>query len=89
MTLDEFMKLEHLQKAMSIKAAWHVLSVTRKFEEAKGISSKTKLNEILAIDLQTMSKAHYMHLALEIYTHRLHKASFKDPRIKPLLVLLG
>lgn len=87
-TINEFLDIEHLDRALSIRAAWVVRDVLKKMSE-KDVPKKVLMNDKYASDLVRMSKIHHQYMTLVIYRQHLQDTKFKDPRIKPLLTLLA
>jgi hypothetical protein len=87
-TIEEFSNLDHLDTCLAIRAAHIVRDVVKKLSK-KDIKKKVAINDLYAQDLLAMSKAHHMYLSFLIYIEAVRSTKFSDPKIRPLLELLG
>lgn len=55
----------------------------------KTIKKKIALNDLFAQDLLYLSKMHHLYLSLHIYLKSVERGEIKDPKIRPILLLLG
>ncbi len=62
--------------------------VTFKLQNTKA-KKKVLENDLFAQDLMQMSKAHHTFLSFYLFRSRSESTEFKDPKIKPLLILLA
>ncbi len=87
-TLEAFLNLSHLETCLAVRAAWIVRDVMVKLQ-TKDVKKKTLINDIIALDLLMMSRAHHTYLSFVIFVRVINEKTFKDPNIKPLLHLLA
>lgn len=85
---EDFLDINFLEKCLSIRAAWIIRDVTVKLSDKK-IKKKIALNDLFAQDLLYMSKMHHLYLSLHIYLKNVERHEIKDPKIRPILILLG
>lgn len=86
--MEDFESIDHLDKAMSIRAAWVVRDFLKKISD-KNTPKKILLNDKHASDLLRMSKNHHQYLSFVIFCQAIETENFKDPNIKPLMWLLA
>lgn len=55
----------------------------------KKIKKKIALNDMFAQDLLLLSKTHHIYVCLQLYLKSINEHQIKDPKIRPLLVLLA
>jgi hypothetical protein len=87
-TVDDFLVLDHLDKCLAIRAAFIVRDVVKKLAK-KDIKKKVAINDLYAMDLLQMSKAHHTYMSFVIFKRSVDNKQFKCPNIRSLLHLLG
>lgn len=83
-TVEQFSELDHLEKALAIRAAMIVRSVMKKLAQPN-IKKQVLLNDLYAADLILLSKAHHLYMSFIISTKVIANHQFKDENIKPLM----
>jgi len=71
-TVEQFLDIKFLEKALSIRAAYWVSDVLKKLSQ-KGMKKKTAMNDLYAQDLLAMSRNHHLYLSFLIYIQDVEK----------------
>lgn len=88
-TVEQFLDLGHLDRALCIRAAYRVKEVHQNMAESKEPHKKNRINEIFAQDIVKMSRSHMLYLCFLQYKRRIKRFQFKDERTKNILLLLA
>ena len=78
---EEFLEHDHLQRALATNACYLVKKVYTMLSESKA-SSKTKQNELFAMDVNRMTKAHLIYICYERACKSLMAKKVADQNIK-------
>ena len=84
-TVDEFLKPETLAEALAVRACFYTMKVFRMLSESKA-PSKTKQNELFAIEVNRMTK---LHLTYIIYTRACNivkSMTIRDENVRTVLI---
>lgn len=87
-TEEEFFSLDHLDTALSIRAAWVIRDVLKKLSDKK-TPKKVLLNDKYASDLIRMSKNHHQYMSFVIFRQAVEEKKFKDVNNRPMMLLLA
>ena len=80
-SVDEFLKLSHLETALAIRAAYWVRKVVKDINESDH-PSKVVINELHAQDIIMMSKNHMLYLTYMIAKETMAKTNYIDSNVK-------
>ena len=84
----EFGDVFHLKQALAVRAAAIVKDVMSRFSSSKE-KPKTKLNDLFAVDLITMSHTHMIYLCFTIFLESIEKKTYSNPKSKEVLLLVA
>jgi hypothetical protein len=84
----EFGDVYHLKQALAVRAAAIVKDVMSRFSSSKD-KPKTKLNDLFAVDLITMSHTHMIYLCFTIFLESIEKKTYSNPKSKEVLLLVA
>ena len=85
-TITEFLDMDHIEKALCVRAAIAVREVTKLMNESTA-HIKEKENEIFAIDIARMTRLHFIYATLRMGRQRLDSHKFTDLNVKTYLIL--
>ena len=86
-TVDDFLDLDMIERSLITRAAAYVSQTTELFRESKA-SLNEKNNDLFALDVDRMIKAHMIYQMFLMMRDRMNKWEFKDPNIMPVFQLL-
>lgn len=86
-TVDEFLSWDHLEKTMATRSLCNVYQTSKLMNESTE-SSKTKTNELFAMEVQKMVKAHLIYILFTMTKYRVQSYAFVDAKIQVPLDLL-
>ena len=87
-TVDEFLSFENLTNCLTIRAVYHVQDVAKLISESKS-SLKVWMNELFALDIEKMIRAHLIFLMFQSSRQLVSGYNFKDKRIVGVLELVN
>jgi len=80
--------IQHLENALSVRAARKVRDVVTKIAQSKAKLVVT-MNEMYAQDLIQMSKMHMLYLSFVLFRMKVESFKFSDTTTRPLLLKLA
>ena len=86
-SVEEFLSLEHLEKAMATRSLFVINQTYLLLTESKA-PSKTKQNELFALEVQKMARTHLCYILFKISRQRVESYPFVDAKVKVPLELL-
>ena len=87
-TVDEFLSWDHLVKTMATRSLFLVAQTSKLLTESTE-SSKTKTNELFAMEVQKMVRTHLCYILFIMTKHRIETYPFVDANVKvPLDILV-
>lgn len=87
-TIDDFLNMDVLDRALQARACNLILATMRDYEESKA-SAKVKDNELFYQAKVTMTRAHLKYLQFHLYRTQCAAGNFRDARIGQILELSG
>lgn len=86
-TVDEFLSFEHLEKALATRALFNIDSTHRLLRDSQA-PSKTKQNELFALENQKMARTHLIYTMFKMTKNRINSYKFNDGNVKVPLELI-
>ena len=83
-TVEQFMEPDHIQRALATRAIVMILRVHKMLTESKA-PSKTRQNELFAIDVNRMTRLHLTYIIYERARSTLEKSDMKCQNFKKAL----
>ena len=89
-TVEEFLSFDNLSKCLSLRAVFHIKEVLEMIKDSKekGIEEKVWMNELYALDVEKMTRAHLVYLMFSSSRQVLAEHEFKDKNINKVLDLV-
>ena len=70
----EFMDPDHVQKALAVRSIYYTMKVAKMLSDSKA-SSKSKQNELFAIEVNRMTKLHLIYIMYETAKTKIAKGN--------------
>ena len=86
-TVDQFLKWDNLERAMAVRSLY-LIGYTAKLHKDSKESSKTKTNELFAMEVQKMVKTHLAYILFKMSRERFDEHQFVDQKVKVPVELL-
>lgn len=86
-TVAEFLHADHLQRALATRSVYLIKNTVAKLTESKA-PSKTKQNELFAIDVNRMARTHIIYIMYERARNNIEKKDLKCANLKANLMTL-
>jgi len=83
-TVEQFMEPDHIQRALATRAIVMILRVHKMLTESKA-PSKTRQNELFAIDVNRMTRLHLTYIIYERARSNIEKSDMKCQNFKKAL----
>jgi hypothetical protein len=85
--MEEFMQLPNLLQCLEVRAAYYIMQVSKGIKDAN-TEEKVWMNELIAIDIDKMARAHLIYLMYQLSVEVLSQHKFKDANIGRVLNLV-
>lgn len=85
-TVDDFLSWEHLEKTMATRSL-SLVNQTHTLLKESTEPSKTKQNELFALDVGKMAKTHLIYIMFILAKQRIEEYNFVDANVKVPLEL--
>lgn len=83
-TVAEFLDADHIQRALATRSAYLIKRTLTTLTESKA-PSKTKQNELFAIEVNRMARTHIVYIMYERARNNIAKKNLKDENLKSVL----